>query len=90
MHRSQKYVGYSHDIDSDTYTKSDSKNPRTHDDNKRALRMNKTYLQLTNNTIVQLQSPEGHLSNVNEALFLRVVSSLPPVTENSTREKVFF
>ena len=41
MHCSQKYV------DSETYTKCDSKNPLPHDDNKRALRMNKKHLQLT-------------------------------------------
>ena len=62
-----------HDIDSETYTKCDSKNPLPHDDNIRALRMNKKHLQL-NKTIVQLKSPEGYLSNVNEPLILRVIS----------------
>ena len=70
-----------HGIDSETYIKSDSRNPMPHDDNKRALRMNTRHLKLKEKNIVQLKNPEGYLSNVNEPLILRVVSCENPSSQ---------
>ena len=62
-----------HYIGSATYTKYYSKNHLPHNDNKRAIRINKKHFQLKK-SMVQLKSPDGYLSTVAEPLIIRVVS----------------